>query len=74
MVSAVAGTLYVILWADYWAVVGTVANCLRKADVTHVATVRAERKWAGHEATRRAGNWANRRTVCAGHLDWKTGA
>ena len=63
LVSAVTGALYVVLWADYWAVVGAVANRLRKADVTHVATVRAERKWTGHEATRRAGDWADRRTV-----------
>ena len=74
MVSDVAWALYVILRAEYWAVVGAVVNCLRKADVTHVATIWAERKWAGHEAISRTGDWADGRTVCAGHLDGKTGS
>ena len=74
MVSDLAWALYVILRADHWAVVGAVANCLRKADVTHVATIRVERKWAGHEAISRAGDWADGRAVCARHLDWKTGS
>ena len=73
-ICAVAGALYVVLGADDGTVVGAVAKGLRKADVTHVAAVGARGEWAGHESSRWTGDWADRRAVGAGHLEWHTGA
>ena len=74
MICAVAGAFYVVYRADYWAVAGTVTNSLGKTDVTHVTTIRAERKWASHEAARWTGNGADGWAVGSCRLDWKAEA